>query len=149
MSNVEEAIVDLERRLKEIEAEEQRIITTVVKQLEDEEQRIKAAINSLCAVIGQPRKYDEVTSELHQTSQTRPDQYKGKRIAYAVEEILKKWREAGISSATLDQLYKELLLGGFAYINRTVGLQKRGIAIAMGKQSEKFQKLTNGAWSLK
>ena len=59
MSNVEEAIVDLERRLKEIEAEEQRIITTVVKQLEDEEQRIKAAINSLCAVIGQPRKYED------------------------------------------------------------------------------------------
>lgn len=151
MVRVDDTIADLEKRLKTIEAEVQRIITTVVAELEDEEKKIKAAINSLCAIVGKPQKYEEIAIEQHQTSQTRPDQYRDKRPSVVAEEILKKWQGTGIASATLYQLFEEFLRGGFIFKNKTdKGIQKRSIAVAMARKEAKFiHNLDNDTWSLK
>lgn len=132
MMHAEQTITDLEKRLKE---------------LETEEQRIKTAINCLCEVMGQPRKYEETTTERHQANDTRPDQYYGRPLATVTAEVLEKRREAGTSAATLDQLFTELSRGGFKFEGKNEGIQKRGLAISMSK-NPKFHRLPNGTWGL-
>lgn len=132
MMHTEQAIADLEKRLSELKAEEQKVIS---------------AINCLCDVTGQPRKYEETTPEQHQNSQTRPDQYYGRPLATVTAEVLGKRREAGIGAATLDQLFTELSRGGFKFEGKNEGIQKRGLAISMSK-NPKFHRLPNDTWGL-
>jgi hypothetical protein len=132
MMHAEQTIADLEKRLNELEAEKQ---------------RIKTAINCLCEVMGQPRRYDESASEQQRVFQTRPDQYYGRPLATVTAEVLEKRKEAGTGAATLDQLFTELTRGGFKFEGKNEGIQKRGLAISMSK-NPKFHKLPNDTWGL-
>jgi hypothetical protein len=132
MMHAEQTIADLEKRLNELRAEEKRIIT---------------AINCLCDVTGQPHKYEEAIPEQHQNSTIRPDQYYGRPLATVTAEVLEKRKEAGIGAATLDQIYTELSRGGFKFEGKNDGIQKRGLAISMSKNT-KFHKLPNDTWGL-
>ena len=133
MTHAEQTIVDLEKKREEVKAELLRIET---------------AINCLCEVMGQPRRYEETTAEKHLATQTRADQYYGRPLATVAAEVLEKRKEAGIGAATLDQLFTELSRGGFKFEGKNEGIQKRGLAIAMGKNTAKFHKLPNDTWGL-
>jgi hypothetical protein len=133
MTHAEQTIADLEKRLEKLKAEIQRIAT---------------AINCLCEVEGQPRRYEETTPEQHQTSQTRPDQYYGRPLATVSAEVLEKRLAKGLGAATLDEIFTELLRGGFKFEGKNEGIQKRGLAISMGKNTAKFHKLPNDTWGL-
>jgi len=132
MTHAEQTIADLENRLKE---------------LEFESLRIKTAINCLCEVMGQPRRYEETTSEQSQTTQTRSDQYYGRPLATVAAEVLEKRKETGLGAVTLEQIFTKLLRGGFKFEGKNEGIQKRGLAISMSK-NPKFHKLPNDTWGL-
>ena len=133
MTHTEQTIEDLENELKE---------------LESKAQRIKNAINSLYELIGQPRRYEEITTEKHRAAIARPDQYYGRPLATVVAEVLESRKEKGFGAATLDELFVELSSGGFKFEGKDEGIQKRGLAITMGKNTAKFHKLPNNTWGL-
>ena len=131
--HTEQTIEDLENQLKE---------------LESKVQRTKNAINSLCELIGQPRRYEETITEKHRTTIARPDQYYGRPLATVAAEVLEKRKEKNLGAATLDEIFIELSAGGFKFEGKDEGIQKRGLAIAMGKNTAKFHKLPNNTWGL-
>lgn len=132
MEHAQQTITDLENRLKELGAEGL---------------RIKTAINCLCEVIGQPRRYEETTTEKHQATTTRPDQYYGRPLATIITEALEKRKEKSFGAATLDELFAELSAGGFKFEGKNEGIQRRGLAISMSK-NPKFHKLPNNTWGI-
>lgn len=132
MKHAQQTIVDLEKRLTELAAEEH---------------KIKSAINCLCEVMGEPPKYDEAVEKPSKTAGLRPDEYYGRPQATVVTEVLKKRLEAGLGSASLDEIFEQLVAGGHQFTGKNDGIKKRGLAISMSK-NPKFHRLPNDTWGL-
>jgi len=131
MEHARQTITDLEARLRELEREAGKIKTT---------------INCLCEVIGDKPKYADAQTDTLSRS-TRKDEYYGRPLATVVTEVLEKRRVAGEGAAPLDEIYEELLAGGFEFVGKNEAIKKRGLAISMSK-NQKFLKLSNEAWGL-
>lgn len=130
-------------------------IEQAVKPLEDKLQtamaevnKIKNAINTYYEAMGEPIKYPDVGQESVQGAAPRPDEYYGKPLATVITEVLQKRKRTGLGSATLDEVFAELVAGGFKFAGKNAGIQKRGLAISMSK-NPKFHKLDNETWGLK
>lgn len=132
MKHAEQTIVDLEARLQELNAEAY---------------KIKTAINCLCDITGEPLRYDDVVEKSAQNALPRPDQYYGRPLATVVTETLDKRKAAGSGAATLDEIYIELVAGGYKFTGKNDGIKKRGLAISMSK-NPKFHRLPNDTWGL-
>jgi len=63
--------------------------------------------------MGQQLKYDEAAEKSSKSVTIRSDEYYGRPLATVVTEVLDKRKAAGQGAATLDEIYKELLAGGF------------------------------------
>jgi len=133
MTHAEQTIADLEKRLKELEVEEQ---------------RLKTAINCLCEVMDKPHRYEETSQKAKKSTRTRPDEYYGRPQATVITEVLEKRKAAGFGATNLDELYDELTAGGCKFTGKNEGIKKRGLAISMSK-NPKFHKLPNNTWGLK
>jgi len=132
MNHAERTIADLEARLEKLDAESH---------------KIKSAINCLCDVMDKPPKY-ELDEKPEQMGGQRPDEYYGRPLATVVTEVLEQRRQAGYGSASLDEIYVQLIAGGFAFTGKSDGIKKRGLAIAMSK-NRKFHKIkSNKTWGL-
>jgi hypothetical protein len=131
----------MEYAKKTIEVLEQKL-----KQLESDVAKIKTTINCLCDVMGEPIRYSDVGGD-PKMSPPRRDQYFGRPLATIVTEALEKRRMVGEGAATIDELYDELVAGGFEFVGKNEGIEKRGLAIALGK-NPKFTKLANDCWGL-
>jgi len=133
MEHAQQTITDLEKRLEELDIEAQ---------------RIKTAINCLCEVMGQPRKYEEVENNTHKKTQTRPDEYYGRPLATVITEVFEKRRAVELGAATLDEIYNELIAGGCKFTGKNDGIKKRGLAISMSKNPKFHHLLSNDTWGL-
>lgn len=131
MKHAEQTIADLEERLEELNAESQ---------------KLKSAINCLCDVMGQPHKYD-LESKSDNIKNLRADEYYGRPLATVVTEVLEKRSIQELGAATLDEIYEQLVAGGFNFTGKNDGIKKRGLAISMSK-NQKFHKLPNDTWGL-
>ena len=132
MNHTEQTIADLEARLQE---------------LDTESRKIKTLINGLCNIIGLPLKYQDIEEERIAVSQQRADEYYGRPLATVVTEVLKKRDTQGLGAATLDEIYDQLVAGGFDFTGKNDGIKKRGLAISMSK-NKKFHHLPNDTWGL-
>lgn len=131
MKHAQQTIADLEARLEELNAESQ---------------KIKSAINCLCDVMGEPPKYD-LDEKSGKISSQRPDEYYGRPLATVITEVLEKRHANGQGAASLDDLYENLVAGGYAFTGKNDGIKKRGLAISMSK-NRKFHHLPNDTWGL-
>jgi hypothetical protein len=132
MKHAEKTIIDLESRLQELDAESK---------------KIKSAINCLCDVMGLPPKYQDLEEERKSIHNQRADEYYGKPLATVVTEVLNKREVQELGAATLDEIYEQLINGGFRFTGKNDGIKKRGLAISMSK-NQKFHKLPNDTWGL-
>jgi hypothetical protein len=132
MKHAEKTIADLESRLQELDAEAK---------------KIKSAINCLCDVMGLPPKYQNLEEERKSIQGQRADEYYGRPLATVVTEVLEKRDAQKLGAATLDEIYEQLVAGGFRFIGKNDGIKKRGLAISMSK-NQKFHKLPNDTWGL-
>ena len=132
MKHAEQTIADLENRLKE---------------LQEESHKVKSAINCLCDVTGQPPIYDEIEEKPSKSVTIRSDEYYGRPLATVITEVLNKRKAVEQGAATLNEIYKELVLGGCKLRGKNDGIKKRGLAIAMSK-NPKFHRLPNDTWGL-
>jgi hypothetical protein len=118
--------------------------------LEQEVNEVKKGINLLCKLDNKPIMYPD-SEELSQTVnlQLRGDEYHNMPQATAITEILEKRRAADLAPVTVDEIYDDLIAGGFEFTKgKNEAIQKRGIAIAMSK-NRKFYKLPNEKWGIK
>lgn len=133
MKHAQQTIADLEGRLQELEAEAK---------------KIKNTINCLCEVMGEPLKYEDIEEKPAKMAGQRPDEYYGRPLATVVGEVLTNRKSSGLGSASLDEIYQQLIAGGFQFTGKNDGIKKRGLAISMGKNA-KFHHLPNETWGLK
>jgi len=131
MKHAQQTIADLEVRLEQLNAESQ---------------KIKSAINCLCEVMGKPPKYD-LEDKPDKISNLRADEYYGRPLATVITEVLEKRHANKQGAALLDELFEQLVAGGFAFTGKNDAIKKRGLAISMSK-NRKFHRLPNNTWGL-
>lgn len=133
MKHTQQTIAELETHLQKIEAEAK---------------KIKNTINCLCEVMGEPPKYEEIEEKPAKMVGQRHDEYYGRPLATVISEVLANRKTTGLGSVSLDEIYQQLIVGGFQFTGKNEGIKKRGLAISMGK-NPKFHHLPNDTWGLK
>jgi len=131
MEHAIKTIADLEDKLSKIEAEAAKIKTT---------------INCLCEITTQPIKYPDIREP--DLSQLGGDEYHGDPLATAITKVLKRRKGLLLGPCTTDQIYADLIAGGYEFGNKKETIAKRNLAISMAK-NPKFYKLPNEKWGLK
>lgn len=135
----------------------QPIIDKALAKLREQEAevfRTKRFINQVCAFDGAPLMFPDLTegddvSVPGQSSKLPPDAYTGKPLATAVKMILEdRKRRLPHGPATLEELHKQLLEGGFDFQSKDEANQKSGLGVSLAKNNISFRKLPNGMWGL-
>jgi hypothetical protein len=126
-------------------------IEALLDQLETQEKEVadlKRTINALCRRAGEPEKYAEAEPKPNQPVATRADQYFGKALSTAAQEVLERRKSLGACGA--DEILRGLEEGGFDF--RQVGWRDgdrlRSLSITLSKNSKTFVRLPNGSFGL-
>jgi hypothetical protein len=118
-------------------------------QAEAEVGKIKKAINLLCELDDKPAMYPETENISQVVVRLKGDEYHNMPQATAITEILERRKSANLAPVTVDEIYDDLIAGGFQFTKgKNEGIQKRGIAISMSK-NRKFYRLPNEKWGIK
>lgn len=112
----------------------------------------KKFINSLCVFSKQPPMFADLgeVSAVKKTTIER-NAYYGQPLATCVGSYLEMRNTAGlVKEATLDEIMAALKEGGFDLSTISPGEdgQKRGVAITLAKNTQKFHRLPNGDFGL-
>ena len=126
-------IMKIDERLKEI-AEEKRMV------------------NKLCSHAGIPPRYPDVESESAVGSLVfARDQFHAKPLATAVREYLERRGtsdKGGLGAATVNEIFEALSAGGYKPETDDDANAKRGLRIALSKNSQTFYRVPGGAYGL-
>jgi hypothetical protein len=111
----------------------------------------KILANQLCERANIALAYPDVNSEkASPVNAIRRNAFYGKALSTCIREFLEMRANLAIREATLDEIFEALKIGG--YDLKTSGPteddQKRGIAIAMGKNSQTFHRVFSGDYGL-
>jgi len=121
-------------------------IIKAVEQRQRELEELQITANQLCKLAGIPPKY-EIGKRNEEVSQEKlkGDEFYGKPLATAITEILQRRKAKDMGPATMDEIYNQMIAGGYGFDN--IKDPKRAIGISMGK-NPKFTKLRNEKWAL-
>jgi hypothetical protein len=132
-------------------SEELAVIEKVQSQIADLERQLekkRAFVNELCSLAGTQAIYAIADAGPSHVLATRPDDYYGKPMATAVTLILEKRKSARLNAASVNEIYDELVRGGFQFEAKNPENAKRGLYGGMSK-NPKFHKLPNGTYGLR
>jgi len=122
-------------------------VEVLVAQLNDQMKQVadtKSTINALLRSMGKEPMFQDVSAE--QASAIRPDLFYGKGLATAVQEYLKRRKQA----CGADEILRGLEQGGFDF--RSVSWKEadrlRSLSISLAKNSVTFHRLPNGTFGL-
>jgi len=134
MDEFEKAIVKLQKKLEPFEREAS---------------KIKKTINLLCELEDKPLLYPDIEVKSIKRTHLQGDEYHNMPQATAITEILERRKIANLAPVTIDEIYDDLIAGGFQFTKgKNQAIQKRGLAISMSK-NRKFYKLPNEKWGIK
>jgi len=129
-----------------------------ITELECELDQKKKAVNILCSAYGVPPEYSDSepslsstspkTKVVHATSGGRPDRYFGRPFARVVRQILETRNDLDIGPATAEDIYLEMVAGGFNFEEKSEENSKRALAVSLTKNSSTFRRLPNDMWGL-
>ncbi len=104
----------------------------------------KRAVNMLCREAGLESAYIDV-EQPEQDGQLRikRDQFYGKRLATAIREYLEARKKCGLGPAKIDEIFAALTSGAYEFESKKEVYAKRGLAIALAKNTVTFRKLPN------
>lgn len=112
---------------------------------------LKQAINLLCRHAGMPERYQDANPA---AAEAKPsirslavDQFYGRPLATVVGEILEMRKEAKLGPGTVNEVYDDLIKGGFKFDSTNEENSKRGLRSSLAK-NPKFHKLPNGSYGL-
>lgn len=125
------------------------MVQAQIRDLENEVSAKKRTVNDLCGLIGAPPIYSDTTPSTEATDNNlRPDRFYGKPMATVVREILERRQLVGLGAVTVNEIYDEMLSGGFHFKTKNEENAKRGLYTSLGKNSQTFHKLPNGSYGL-
>ena len=108
----------------------------------------KRLVNSLCSHAGLQVRYPDVESEATRGSMVlRRDQFHKKPLATAVREYLEQRGRSdrgGLGAATVNEIYDALIAGGYTPETDDEANAKRGLRIALTKNSVTFYRVSRG-----
>ncbi len=116
-----------------------------IAELEREAAEHKKTVNGLCKLLSRPPMFPDVGSST--STILREDEFYGKPLATAVQEVLDRRKMSGQGSATVNDIYDMLVRGGFHFATKNAENAKRNLYQNLGKNS-KFHKLPNGTYGL-
>jgi hypothetical protein len=112
----------------------------------------KQLVNQLCERAGLPPVFTGIDDQQGGSSPTgiRRNAFYGRPLSTCIREYLEMRTKLAVREATLDEIFAALKEGG--YDLKTSGDkeddQKRGVAIAIGKNSQTFHRLPTGDFGL-
>jgi hypothetical protein len=113
----------------------------------------KILANQLCARIGAPPIFTDISDQTSAASVLngiRRNQFYGRALSTCVREFLEMRVNLPVKEATLDDIFTALKEGGYDVKSSgpTEDDQKRGLSIALGKNSQTFHRLASGDYGL-
>ena len=106
-------------------------------------------VNRLCAVAGLPARYPEVdTVRAGGTRSIKRDQFHGRPLATAVKQYLElrgPSDRGGLGAATVNEIFDALIMGGYKPETNDEANAKRGLRIALTKNSYVFYRVSSDA----
>jgi hypothetical protein len=121
----------------------ERTLGDVIKEIASLEAQVsekKKLANMLCRMTGAAPAFQDVESS---ASTIRVDEFYGRPLATAVEEVLVRRKRAGLGAATVAEIYESLKQGGFHFNTKNDDNAKRNLYSKLGK-NPKFHRLPNG-----
>jgi hypothetical protein len=133
----------------------ERTINDLVAKIEEKLKPINAEkriVNDLCAMYGMPPRFADVDSGAFGGSLTiKRDQFHAKPLATAVREYLKQRGPSdrgGLGAASVNEIFDALIAGGYKPETDDEDNAKRGLRIALTKNSVTFYRVPGGAYGL-
>ncbi|MCI0637722.1 MAG: hypothetical protein L0Y72_08870 [Gemmataceae bacterium] len=126
----------------------ERTIETVLAQISELERQAsehKKTVNGLCQLLSRPPMFPDVDPSSR--APLRDDQFYGKPLATAVQEVLERRNLSGQGAATVAEIYEVLVRGGFHFATKNAENAKRNLYAKLAK-NPKFHKLPNGSYGL-
>ena len=123
-------------------------ISDLVAKIEDRMQPIledQRTVNRLCVLAGQPPRYPNVDTPRAGGSIKR-DQFHGKPLASAVRQYLElrgPSDRGGLGAATVNEIFDALITGGYKPETDDQENAKRGLRIALTKNSYMFRRVSS------
>ncbi len=128
--------------IEEIRAEIAEVEKTVLPQ--------KILANQLCARAGIAPIYLDIDNQSSTSAikGIRRNAFYGKPLAACIRQYLEMRENFPVKEATLDEIFAALKEGGYDLTGSTEEDQKRGVSIALGKNTQTFHKLASGDFGL-
>ena len=128
-------------------------IEALIEEIEAQERDISASkrmVNSLCKKAGLEARYEEADTDSASGSglTLRSDQFYGKPLATAAQDLLSAWKRKGAIPA--EEIFKGLVAGGFDFdaLGWKDADRLRSLAMSLAKNSKTFERLPNGNFGL-
>jgi len=104
-------------------------------------------VNELCREYGQPLRFEDVDAAKASVLSTRGrDVFYGRPLATVMREFMEARgpsARGGLGAATVNEIYDALVAGGFKFETRDEANAKRGLRIALSKNTTTFHKVGN------
>lgn len=126
----------------------ERTIEMVLAQIADLERQasdLKKTVNGLCQVVSRPPMFPDVAPSSR--APLRDDEFYGKPLATAVQEVLERRKLTGQGASTVADIYDMLVRGGFHFNTKNADNAKRTLYTNLSKNT-KFHRLPNGSYGL-
>jgi hypothetical protein len=124
------------------------ILTARVRTKEEEANRLKRIINELCAEEGIEPRFPTIVDGGASSSVIRSDEYYGQTLTAAIRNYLERRKNAGLSAASLAEIFNAIKEGGYKFDTRNEENAKISVGNALRKTSSIFHRLPNGEYGL-
>jgi hypothetical protein len=130
------------------------VLARIVKSIEELEAQLtqkKRLANELCREYGRPPRYPDAEGpKTVSTNGLGRDIYYGRPLATVMKEFLESRgpsNRGGLGAATVNEIYDALSVGGFKFESKDEANAKRGLRIALSKNTAVFHKVGTGSGS--
>lgn len=122
-----------------------------IREKEDEVLKSKITVNNLLRLFNLPAVYSELGEprETPAVGPVRRDEYFGQPLATVVRSILMRRRAANLGPASVNEIFDAMIAGGYKFDAKDDENAKRGLRIALTKNSGIFIKLPHGDYGLR
>jgi hypothetical protein len=123
------------------------------RKLSDDEQAVrdtKKLINQLLVLMKQPPQFPdaEEAAATFTGASLNGDEYVGQRQSTACRMILERRKATQRGPATVEELYADLIGGGYRFDARDEAIARRGVYQMLSQNTAMFFRIPNGKWGL-
>ena len=111
----------------------------------------KRAVNAVCAMKGRAPAFADVELETvaATTGKLLGDEFYAKKQHSACRMILERRKALNLGPATVDDFFRDLVAGGYAFAAKTDEIAMRGLGQMLSQNTSVFIRLPNGKFSLR